>query len=129
MFGRPASCRSVPAMTTIFVDGSAASLPDAPNRLAHLTEAGHPVVLVAAPDHRAAATVAWSSHVPELPSDPPRGSWFVTADPATCGDRQAGLATLLIGPREESPRPTRCDMTARDMASAILEILARDAMH
>jgi hypothetical protein len=52
----------------------------------------------------------------------------VTADPATCGDRQAGLLTLLVGPRDDSPRPTRCDVTARDLAAAVLEILARDAM-
>jgi hypothetical protein len=115
-------------MTTIYIDGSAAILPDAPNRLAHLIEAGHEVVLVAPPDHRAASALSWPRHVPGLPDDPPRGSWFVTAEPATCGDRQAGLSTLLVGPRDETPRPTRCDVTARDLAAAVLEILARDAM-
>jgi hypothetical protein len=115
-------------MITIFVDGSAASLPDAADRLAHLTDAGHEVILAAPAGHPAAATVVWARHVPRLPADPPRGSWFVTADPATCQDRQAGLATLLIGPREDGPRPTRCDHTARDLGSAVLEILAHDAM-
>jgi hypothetical protein len=115
-------------MTTIYVDGSAASLPDAPNRLAHLIEAGHEVVIVAPSDHRAAPAVPSRGRVAGLPDDPPPGSWYVTADPATCGDRQAGLSTLLVGPRDDSPRPTRCDVTARDLAAAVLEILARDAM-
>ncbi|SRR6266566_3345258 len=115
-------------MATIFVDGSAAILPDAPSRLIHLTETGHEVVLVASIDHRAASITAWPRRVDLMPPDPPFGSWYVTADPATCGDRQAGLRTLLIGPREDSPRPTRCDLTARDVASAVLEVLARDAM-
>lgn len=116
-------------MTTIYVDGSAAILPGAPARLVHLTDAGHEVVLVAAPEDRAASVVAWSDHVDELPVDPQRGSWFVTADPSTCHDRQAGLSTLLIGPRDDSPRPTRCDVTVRDLSAAVLEILARDAMN
>ena len=115
-------------MTTIYVDSSVNELPDAASRLVHLTDAGHAVVLVAASDHSAAALVAWSDRVRALPEDPPRGSWYVTADPATCGDRQAGLSTLLIGPRDDSPRPTRCDLTARDLSSAVLEILARDVM-
>ena len=115
-------------MTTIYVDGSAAILPDAPNRLIHLTESGFEVVLVAPSEHRATSVTVWPRHVEALPPDPPNGSWYVTADPATCGDRQAGLRTLLIGPREASPRPTRCDLTARDVASAVLEVLARDAM-
>jgi hypothetical protein len=115
-------------MTTIYVDGSAAVLLDAPSRLVHLTDAGLQVVLVAARDHPAASLRAWSAHVGELPDDPPRGSWFVTADPTTCHDRQAGLSTLLIGPRDDIPRPTRCDLTARDLAAGVLEILAREAM-
>ena len=115
-------------MTTIFLDGSAAILPGAPSRLVHLTDAGHEVVLVAPPEDPAAEVLAWPAQVDELPADPPRGSWFLTADPSNCLDRQAGLSTLLIAPRDDSPRPTRCDMTVRDLSSAVLEILARDAM-
>jgi hypothetical protein len=116
-------------MTTIYVDSSVALLPDAPNRLGHLTDAGHSVVLVAEADDRANAQGIWTSRIEELPADPPRGSWFMTANPATCHDWQAGLSTLLIGPRDDSPRPTRCDLTARDLSTAVLEILARDAMN
>jgi hypothetical protein len=116
-------------MTTIYIDSSAAILPGAPSRLVHLTDAGHEVVLVAAPQDPAASVLVWPAQVDELPVEPPRGSWFVTADPSTCHDRQAGLATLLIGPRDDSPRPTRCDLTVRDLSAAVLEILARDAMN
>jgi hypothetical protein len=115
-------------MTTIYVDRSVATLPDAPSRLVHLTDAGHAVILVAAPD-LPASPVHWSGRVGTMPADPPRGSWYLTADPTTCSDRQAGLSTLLIGPRDDSPRPTRCDLTARDLSSAVLEILARDVMN
>jgi hypothetical protein len=116
-------------MTTIYLDGSAAFLPGARGRLVHLTDAGHDVVLVGAPDQHAASTGDWPLRVEELPAEPARGSWYLTADPATCKDRQAGLTTVLIGPRDDSPRPTRCDMTVRDLGAAVLEILARDAMN
>ena len=128
-------------MTTIFLDPSAVSGADAAERLLHLTDAGHELVLVDSPrghdlgsarraPPRSAATsdgVPWRSRTSSLPVDPPRGSWFLTGDPATCGDRQPGLRTVLIGPRLES-RPTRCDTTARDLRDAVLEILTSDAM-
>lgn len=114
-------------MTTIYVHASAVREPDAADRLAHLTEAGHELVLVAGPD-AADSSGPWSGRTAAMPDDPPRGTWFVTADPATCGDRLAGLRTMLIGPRADSPRPTRCDVTARDLRDAVLKILAADAM-
>ena len=112
----------------IFFDGSAALDPDVGDRLAHLADAGHQLVLVAPESHPASALAAWSDRTVALPVQPPLGSWYLTADPATCGDRQAGLRTVLIGPRETSSRPTRCDSTARDLREAVLEILAADAM-
>ena len=115
-------------MTTIFVDGSAALAPDAAAHLAHLPETGHDLVLVAAKGHAAGELLRWRRRLDAVPDEPPRPSWYVTADPATCGDRRAGLRTILIGPREEGPRPTRCDSTARDLRDAVLEILAADAM-
>lgn len=115
-------------MNTIYLDGSAVLEPGAADRLFHLGDAGHELVLVAPSGHPAAGLVPWVGHLPALPEAPTRGSWFVTADPATCGDRQPGLRTLLVGPRGRSPRPTRCDATARDLRDAVLEILAADAM-
>ena len=114
-------------MQTIFVHGSAALEPDIAG-LAHLTEAGHRLVLVADDAHPATERAPWAGRERELPDEPPRGSWFLTSDPASCGDHRAGLRTMLIGPREEGPHPTRCDSTARDVRDAVLEILAADAM-
>ncbi len=114
-------------MTTIYLEASAARLPDAADRLAHLTESGHHIVLVA-PAEPPGAGDRTLERIATMPPDPPRGSWFVTADPATCGDRQPGLRTILIGPRDDVPRPTRCDSTARDLREAVLEILAAEAM-
>jgi hypothetical protein len=115
-------------MPTIYVDGSAVGESDAGDRLAHLAEAGHRLVLVAPPEHAAAGLPAWTDRTATLPDQPPRGSWFLTADPATCRDRQPGLRTVLIGPRDNGHRPTRCDTTARDLREAVLDILAADAM-
>jgi len=113
---------------TIYVHGSTALESDAADWLVHLSEAGHRLVLVAEDDHPAADLVAWTERTPAIPEEPPRGAWFLTADPAACGDRRAGVKSMLIGPREDGPRTTRCDATARDVRDAVLEILAADAM-
>ncbi len=113
---------------TIFFDASAAADPDVADRLAHLADAGHRLVLIGDRSHPAAGLPAWARVVPTLPDAAPRGSWYLTADPTTCGDRRPGLRTVLIGPRETIPRPTRCDATARDLRDAVLEILTADAM-
>jgi hypothetical protein len=58
--------------------------------------------------------------------------WFLTTDPERCGPRRAGLQSILVGP---GPSGTghrseihRCDITTRDLHSAVIEILAREAM-
>jgi hypothetical protein len=116
-------------MTSIYVDRSAAGAPDAADHLRHLVDTGHQVFLLDG-SQSTVATDLGAPIVPKLPADAPRGSWFVTADPATCGERQSGVRSLLVGPRPApSPRPTpRCDAEARDLASAVLEILSRDVM-
>lgn len=117
-------------MTAIYVHPSAVGLPDAADRLANLLDTGHDLVLVGDVPGDLAEGLPAAGRATELPADVERGTWFVTADPATCGERRAGLQTLLIGPRPApSPRPApRCDVEARDLASAVLEILSRDAM-
>ncbi|HEY3163936.1 MAG TPA: hypothetical protein VGJ71_06215 [Candidatus Limnocylindrales bacterium] len=119
-------------MMTIYLDGSAVLEPGAVGQLLHLAEAGYELVLVAEGEHPAAGLIPWNRHLSEVPGGLPGEegppAWFVTADPATCGDRRAGLRTMLIGPRDESLRPTRCDATARDLRDAVLELLASDAM-
>ena len=115
-------------MITIYVDGSATLEPGAAAQLGHLVHAGHDVALVAPSEHSSVSLFDWAGHLPAVPDAPAPGSWYLTADPARCRGRQAGLRTLLIGPRSEAPRPTRCDGTARDLRDAVLEILAADAM-
>jgi hypothetical protein len=116
-------------MHTIYLDPSVAADPDHDERLAHLVEAGHRLVLVAAKDDPTApGSGPWTDHRTSIPTQPPRGSWYLTADAARCGDRVVGLRTVLIGPRESGQRPTRCDSMARDLREAVLEILAADAM-
>jgi hypothetical protein len=65
-----------------------------------------------------------------LPDEPPAGSWLITVDPELCLERRPPMQTLLVGPRAApSPRPApRCDVEARDLASAVLEILKREVM-
>jgi hypothetical protein len=109
-------------MTTIFVDGSVLAEPDALTQLEHLTGSGFRVVHVSEAALRPPGVEA-------VPDSPPAGSWFVTADADQCEERRPGFRTLLVGPRPEGPRPTvRCDASARDIAAAVLEILASEAM-
>ncbi len=116
-------------MTAIYVDPSASSGPDAIDQLRHLVDTGHEVLLVGDVQAVVGAELG-ASVIAAVPNDAARGSWFVTADPATCAERQPGILTLLVGPRlAPSPRPApRCDAEARDLGSAVLEILRREAM-
>jgi hypothetical protein len=113
---------------TVYLDASAAADPDLADRLGLLAESGHRLVLVGQAGEAVANLSIWADRSDPLPGEPPRGSWYLTADPSTCRDRQPGLRTILIGPRAEGQRPTRCDATARDLRDAILEILASEAM-
>jgi hypothetical protein len=116
-------------MTVIYVDPSVSVASDAAGHLRHLVDTDHEVVLVGegAPS---VGTALGAAAVPAVPADAAPGSWLITADPATCAERQAGVLTLLVGPRPaRSPRPIpRCDAEARDLGSAVLEILRREAM-
>jgi hypothetical protein len=117
-------------MIDIYIDASLASAPDAADHLAHLVDAGQRVIFVGARAESVAAALPDAPRLDRLPDDRRGGSWFVTAEPARCADRPAGVRTLLVGPRtSRSPVPgPRCDMEARDLAAAVLEILAHDAM-
>ena len=92
-----------------------------PARLAVIADAP----LADAPNSRA------STLEPPLPNDIPPGSWFITGDPTWCeGDRPMGLRSILVGPkRPPARRPTlRCDVDARDLTTAMIEILVRETM-
>jgi hypothetical protein len=56
---------------------------------------------------------------------------LLTIDPSVCsGERPAGVRTILVGPRRPPDRrPTaRCDVEARDLSAAVMEILVRDTL-
>ena len=66
----------------------------------------------------------------DVPPEAAHGSWLITDDPTSCLDRPPGLQTILVGPRRPpSNRPApRCDVEARDLNAAVVEILTRQAM-
>ncbi|HEU0237263.1 MAG TPA: hypothetical protein VFR14_12560, partial [Candidatus Limnocylindrales bacterium] len=57
-------------------------------------------------------------------------AWHLTASPEACIGRSTGVTTILVGPRRPPDRgpARRCDLEARDVAAAALEILTREAM-
>ena len=116
-------------MTDIYIDPSVATMPDAFEHLAHLVDTGHGVILVGPAPERA-SELPGSRRIDAVPDTVEAGAWRVTADPAVCGDHRPGLRILLVGPKSApTPRPTpRCDAEARDLSTAILEILSRDVM-
>ncbi|HEY6056794.1 MAG TPA: hypothetical protein VIV06_02130, partial [Candidatus Limnocylindrales bacterium] len=60
-----------------------------------------------------------------------RPTWVITGDPGWCErERLTGVRTILVGPRRPpGPRPTtHCDIEARDLSAAVMEILAHEAM-
>jgi hypothetical protein len=117
-------------MTDIYIDPSVTSMPDAADHLSHLVDTGHRLILVGASPPAVRSGLPAADTAETMPDRVAAGSWRVSADPEMCGDRLPGLQTLLVGPRlAPTPRPgPRCDAEARDLSSAILEILGRDVM-
>jgi hypothetical protein len=107
-------------------------VPGVTEQIRYLAEAGIEVNVVAAeiPEELRGALPGLLT-VRELPSDPPADSWLVTTDPAWCErPRPAGLHTILVGPRK-TPGPRRstyCDVVARDLSAAVMDILTRQVM-
>lgn len=104
--------------------------PGAVDALRHLTEAEYEVVLL---DPGAAHGDVLPDGV-RVARDLPRplgpDAWFVTADPGSRFGRPRGARTVLIGPKRPSgPLPLpRYDVEARDLGSAVIEILTYQAM-
>lgn len=117
-------------MTDIYVDASVAGMPDAANHLAHLLDTGHALILVGDCPAAVVDALPGAQVADALPSPVAPGSWRVSVDPEICGANVPGLQTLLVGPRQApTPRPgPRCDAEARNLASAVLEILGREVM-
>lgn len=102
---------------------------EAADALHNLAETGHELILVtnspvALPD--GFPQIRQSSRIDPAPST----AWYLTADPELCGYRRPGLRTMLVGPGPATRRAAiqRCDIQTRDIHSATIEILAREAM-
>jgi hypothetical protein len=105
--------------------------PDAVEALGHLADGGHELLVLGTETPPALANLPLEVHaISEIPEDPGAGSWLITDDPDSCSQRPRGLRTILVGPkRAPSNRPAaRCDLEARDLSAAVIEILAREAM-
>ena len=116
-------------MTDIYLEPGAAALPNAVDQLRHLPDTGHRLFILGDVPATIADLPSIVS-VESLPEAPVPGSWLLTTDSTLCADRHPPLMSMLIGPRPEpSPRSApRCDAEARDLASAVLEILRHEAM-
>lgn len=131
-------------MPRVFVDPSVVVLPTTPraaspeaqlapgavDALRHLTEADCEVVLLGPPGTAEDALPPGVRVAPELPRPLGPDAWFVTADPTSRFGRPRGARTILVGPkRPVGPIPLpRYDVEARDLGSAVIEILTHQAM-
>ena len=104
--------------------------PDALATLALLADT-HDVVVLTSEALPPAAGEPELRTIAVLPGEHVPGSWLLTADPGICsGERPSGVQTILVGPRRPPDRrPTaRCDVEARDLSAAVMEILVRDTL-
>lgn len=101
---------------------------DAGEALRTLVETGHDLVLVA--DRPVPLPDGFPVMLAMVAPDAERDAWFLTTDPERCGDRRAGVKSILVGPGPATRRAAihRCDIQTRDLRSAVLEILSREAM-
>ena len=130
-------------MTRIYLDPTAIVLsgggtegiehvaPGTTDAVVNLVEAGFDVVLLgdasADPWHELPSAVGRADGLPEH-LDP--DAWYLTGEPHPAFGRPRGGTTVLVGPRRPAgklPLP-RFDMEARDLPSAAMEILTRQAM-
>jgi hypothetical protein len=105
--------------------------PGTAEAVAHLVDAGFEVIVLGPASSEALGELAGSvRHEAALPEHLDPDTWFVTGDPHPAFGRPRGGTTVLVGPRRPTgkvPLP-RFDLEARDMASAAMEILTRQAM-
>lgn len=134
-------------MPAVYLDGSLLDAPEtagAIEDLRHLSDAGFELVRLSA-----SSTDAKAAERPRPATSPSgasvdalvvrtaeqvdgdgRGAWLLTADPHACGRARPVICrTILVGPTPpDGAGPARCDHVVRDIRSAVLEILASDAM-
>ncbi len=77
-------------MTDIYIDPSVAGMPDAADHLTHLVDSGHDLFLVGDAPAPVAAALPDAAIAAAMPDRVAAGSWYVSSDPAMCGDRLTG---------------------------------------
>ncbi len=130
-------------MSLVYVDPSALLLPGAGpaatddpvapgahDAVEHLVDAGFDVVLLGDGTTTAGELPDGVRHLAELPEHLEADAWYLTGEPYPAFGRPRGGTTVLVGPhRPEGKVPLpRFDLQTRDMASAAMEILTREAM-
>jgi hypothetical protein len=105
--------------------------PGATDAVGYLVDAGFEVIVLGEAAADPLRTLARDvRHAPALPEHLDHDAWYLTGDPYPSFGRPRGGTTVLVGPRRpvgKIPLP-RFDMEARDMPSAAMEILTRQAM-
>lgn len=101
---------------------------DAAEQLRTLADTGHEVVVMT--DRPLALPEDFPAVVAMPRPDSARDAWLLTTDPEHCGRRYPGVRSILVGPGPGTRKAAihRCDIQARDLKSAVIEILAREAM-
>jgi hypothetical protein len=122
--------RVMSAQTGSALSDGGAPEPSAVEALGHLADSYELVVLGDPPRGVLDLFEVPVRSAQDLPAGPAHGSWLITDDPTSCVQRPPGLRTILVGPRRPaSNKPTpRCDVEARDLSAAVVEILTREAM-
>jgi hypothetical protein len=120
----------------VFLDPGAAVIenggavdPAALRSLRHLVDAGHELVFVdqAAPRSDDLRELG-EDVVDVVPQHPEERAWYLTDDVEHCREMTARVRTVLIGASPPPGSIHRCDSVARDLQTAIMEILASEAM-
>jgi hypothetical protein len=105
--------------------------PGATDAVAHLVDAGFEVVLLGEHPVEPLRDLAGGiEQAAALPEHLDHDAWYLTGEPYPSFGRPRGGTTVLVGPRRppgKLPQP-RFDMEARDLPSAVMEILTRQAM-
>jgi hypothetical protein len=104
--------------------------PGATAAISRLVDGGFEVVVLGPPMDAGGTVPDGVRFAPELPEHLEADDWYLTAEPHPAFGRPRGGTTVLIGPhRPEGKLPLpRFDVEARDLASAVMEILTREAM-
>jgi hypothetical protein len=131
-------------VTRVYIDPSALMLasagpdqgddhvaPGAAEAIARLLDSGFEVIVLGpAPGDPARELPAAVGREPALPEHLETHDWFLTGEPFSPFGRPRGGTTMLVGPRQpvgKVPLP-RFDLESRDLPSAVMEILTRQAM-